>query len=309
MSSCRATAGDVSPTQNGIIYPDIDLYRRVAPTVQVDVWVNDELSNVAGTINGMLAALQQSEAELQELYKEEKTLRNQLQMEIDKRVEFTRALVHEIKTPLTPVVTASELLLEELKEEPVLSLARSINKGAYNLNQRIDELLDLARGEIGMLTLNPAPVNLKQLLKEIADGMIPVARQNGQSMNLELPQSFPRVWADEDRLRQVVLNLVNNAIKFTPSGGEITLRAKRQGANLVVEVQDTGPGIGKEDQQWLFEPYYQLGEETARRKGLGLGLSLAKKLVELHGGSMRVKSQKGKGSTFGFSIPLKADNG
>jgi len=230
-------------------------------------------------------------------------------MEIDKRVEFTRALVHEIKTPLTPVVAASELLLEELQEEPVLGLARSINKGAYNLNQRIDELLDLARGEIGMLTLNPAPVNLKQLLKEIADGMIPVAQQHGQSMNLELPQSLPRVWADEDRLRQVVLNLVNNAIKFTPSGGEITLRAKRQGANLVVEVQDTGPGIGKADQRWLFEPYYQLGGETARRKGLGLGLSLAKKLVELHGGSIRVKSQEGKGSTFGFSIPLKADNG
>jgi len=268
----------------------------------------DELSNVAGTINKMLAALQESEAKLQALYQEEQILRQKLQAEIDKRVEFTRAVVHEIKTPLTPVVTASELLLEELKEEPALGLVRSINKGAYNLNQRIDELLDLARGEVGMLNLSPASVNLIPLLQEIAKDMIPVAQQNGQSLNLELPQSLPSAWADEDRLRQVILNLINNAIKFTPEGGKITLRAKKDGANLVVEVQDTGQGISKEDQHWLFEPYYQIGGETARWRGLGLGLSLSKKLVELHGGSIWVKSQKGRGSTFGFSIPCEATN-
>jgi len=277
-------------------------------SARVSVKGTDELANVAGTINGMLAALQQSKAELQELYKEEKTLRQELQAEINKRVEFTRALVHEIKTPLTPVVTASELLLEELKEEPLLSLARSINKGAYNLNQRIDELFDLARGEVGILRLSPASVDAMQLLQEIADDMIPVARSSGQSLNLELPQSLPSVWADEDRLRQVALNLINNAIKFTPEGGKITLRAKKEGDNLVVELQDTGPGISQEDQQWVFEPYHQLGDETARPMGLGLGLSLSKKLVELHGGRIWVKSQKGKGSTFGFSIPFQATN-
>ena len=268
----------------------------------------DELSNVAGTINKMLAALQESEAKLQALYQEEQILRQKLQAEIDKRVEFTRAVVHEIKTPLTPVVTASELLLEELKEEPALGLVRSINKGAYNLNQRIDELLDLARGEVGMLNLSPASINPIPLLQEIANDMIPVAQQNGQSLNLELPQSLPSAWADEDRLRQVILNLINNAIKFTPEGGKITLRAKKDGANLVVEVQDTGQGISKEDQHWLFEPYYQIGGETSRWRGLGLGLSLSKKLVELHGGSIWVKSQKGKGSTFGFSIPFETTN-
>ena len=268
----------------------------------------DELSNVAGTINKMLAALQESEAKLQALYQEEQILRQKLQAEIDKRVEFTRAVVHEIKTPLTPVVTASELLLEELKEEPALGLVRSINKGAYNLNQRIDELLDLARGEVGMLNLSPASVNPIPLLQEIANDMIPVAQQNGQSLNLELPQSLPSAWADEDRLRQVILNLINNAIKFTPEGGKITLRAKKDGANLVVEVQDTGQGISKEDQHWLFEPYYQIGGETARWRGLGLGLSLSKRLVELHRGSIWVKSQKGRGSTFGFSIPFEATN-
>ena len=277
-------------------------------SARVSIKGTDELSNVAGTINGMLAALQQSEAELRNLYKEEQDLRQELQAEITKRVEFMRALVHEVKTPLTPVVTASELLLEELKEEPALSLARSINKGAYNLNERIDELLDLARGEVDTLGLSPKSVDTMQLLKDIANDMIPVARRNDQSLNLELPQSLPLAWADEDRLRQVVLNLINNAIKFTPAGGKITLRAKKHGASLVVEVQDTGHGINKEDQKWLFEPYHQLGGETTRRRGLGLGLSLSKKLVELHGGQIWVKSQKGKGSTFGFSIPFEATN-
>lgn len=268
----------------------------------------DELSNLAGTINGMLAVLQQSEAELQKLYRKEKDLRQQLEAEINKRVEFTRALVHEIKTPLTPVVTASELLLEELKEEPELSLARSISKGAYNLNQRIDELLDLARGEVGMLRLNPGTVDSGQLLQEIAQNMKPVAQRNGQSLDVELPSSLPELWADGDRLRQVVLNLANNAFKFTPTGGNIILRAKKESDSLVIEVQDNGTGISEEDQKWVFEPYKQLGNDRARHSGLGLGLSLSKKLVELHGGKIWVNSQKGKGSTFGFSIPLEAAN-
>lgn len=268
----------------------------------------DELSNVAGAINGMLAALQEAETKLKERYKEEKTLRRELQAEINKRVEFTRALVHEIKTPLTPVVTASELLLDELKEERALNLAQSINKGAHNLNQRIDELLDLARGEVGMLSITPNTIDPMQLLQEIAQSTQPVAQSNGQSLILELPSSLPPVWADEDRLRQAVLNLINNAFKFTPEGGKITLRARKDGVNLVVEVQDTGYGISKEAQQWVFEPYHQIESKRARHAGLGIGLSLSKKLVELHGGHMWVNSQEGKGSTFSFSIPFKAAN-
>ncbi|MFC1916031.1 ATP-binding protein [Chloroflexota bacterium] len=277
-------------------------------SARVSVKGTDELADVAGTINGMLAALQQSRTELQGLYKEEKDLRQELQAEINKRVEFTRALVHEIKTPLTPVVMASELLLEELKEEPALGLVRSINNGAYNLNQRIDELLDLARGEVGMLNLSSGSVDPLQLLRDMAHYTMPIAKRNGQSLNLELPSSLPLIYADEDRLRQVVLNLLNNAFKFTSSGGEITLRAKKEDGNLVIEVQDNGHGISKEDQRRVFEPYHQLGGETARRRGLGLGLSLARTLVELHGGRMWVKSQKGKGSTFGFSIPFETTN-
>ncbi len=268
----------------------------------------DELATLASAINGMLAALEQSKDELQELYQNEKGLRQELEDEINKRVEFTRALVHELKTPLTPVLASSELLTQQLKDKPLRGLAQNINQGASNLNQRIDELLDLARGEVGLLHLNSEPVDAGQLLKEIVNSVRPVASRNSQKLTVELPPSLPTIHADAERFQQIVLNLMSNAFKFTPSGGEITLRAKKDGVNLIVEVQDTGCGISKEEQKELFEPYHRMVNDRQRLSGLGLGLSLAKKLVELHGGTIGVKSRKGKGSKFCFSIPLEAAN-
>ena len=163
----------------------------------------------------------------------------------------------------------------------------------------------LARGETGMLqlvleTLDPVP-----LLGEIGQEMALVAEGKGQSLSVDLPASLPSVPADRQRLRQVVLNFLSNALKFTPAGGKITLSARADGANLVVEVEDTGPGISQEEQEHLFQPYYRRAEEKGRLGGLGLGLVLSKTFVELHGGRIWVKSEIGKGSTFGFSIPLE----
>ena len=268
----------------------------------------DELAELARTINGMLAALQRSENELQKLYQKEKQLRQELETEIKKRIEFTRALVHELKTPITPVLASSELLLHQTKDATMLGLAQNINQGATNLDRRIDELLDLAKGEVGTLRLNLEPIDPMQLLQAIVNEVTPVALRNGQSLDVELPSSLPTVRADEERIRQVVLNLMNNAFKFTPAGGKIALRARAEGANLVVEVQDTGRGISKEDQQLLFEPYRSLESDKEHLSGLGLGLSLSKKLLELHGGQIWAKSQTGKGSTFGFSVPLEASS-
>ncbi len=189
-----------------------------------------------------------------------------------------------------------------------MRLVQSISRSASNLNQRIDELLDLARGETGMLQLTLETLDPIPLLQEIGSEMTPVALHNGQSLTVELPSSIPTVWADRARLRQVVLNLLSNAFKFTPAGGKITLRAKEDSANLVVEVQDTGSGISKEDQEHLFEPYYRRVTDRERLGGLGLGLAISKGFVELHGGQIWVKSKKGKGCTFGFSLPLKAAN-
>jgi len=247
----------------------------------------------------------QAQEQLQLLYEQERDIRQRLEEEVRKRTEFTRALVHELKTPITPVLAAAELLLEEIKDERSLKLVRSIDRSASNLNRRIDELMDLIRGETGMLPLNLISVDAVSLLRDIGLEMMPVALRAGYSLTVDLPSSNPVVSADRDRLRQIIQNLLNNAFKFTPEGGGITLRAREEGDDLIVEVQDTGPGISKADQERLFDPYYRRVEDRERLSGLGLGLAIAKTLVELHGGRIWVESKKGQGSTFGFSLPLE----
>jgi len=275
-------------------------------STRLPVTGNDELTVVAGTINGMLAELQQSEDKLKELYQHEKALRQEVEAEMLKRIEFTRALVHELKTPITPVLASSELLVEELKDKPLVSLAENIKRGASNLNRRINELLDLAKSEIGTLQVIPMSVDTMQLLTNIVNDVMPLTSLYKQKMDIELPSSLPAVWADPERFHQVVLNLLNNALKFNAPGETVTLRAREEGGELIVEVQDTGRGISKREQQRIFEPYHRTEGDRGRLSGLGLGLALSKKLVELHGGQIWVKSRLGEGSTFGFSLPLVA---
>ena len=248
------------------------------------------------------------EKELQERYHQEKKLRQELEEEMRKRIDFTRIIVHELKTPLTSIMVSSDLLKSEVKEQLLLELAQSINRSAVNLNGRIDELLDMARGEMGTLKLNPKVVDPRQLLSSLIDDMTLLVSNRRQSLTLEAPDSLPQVKADEDRLRQIVLNFLSNASKFTPEGTIITLRAKEQASSLIVEVEDNGPGIYQQEQERLFKPYYRVNQSKERISGLGLGLALSKTLVELHQGKIWVKSKSGQGSTFGFSIPLKATN-
>lgn len=244
--------------------------------------------------------------ELQKLYEREIKLREALEEERKKRIEFIRVLVHELKTPLTPVLAASNLLADELRDDTIMRLSKIINQGAWNLSNRIDELLDITKGELGTLHLELEPVDLVMLLHRIAYNVYPMASSNGHSLILDIPKSLPSVLADENRLQQVILNLLNNASKFTPYGEKITLRARREDSALIVEVQDTGNGISEEYQQRLFEPYCRVESDRQRLSGLGLGLALCKTLVELHGGRIWVESHPGTGSIFGFSLPLEA---
>jgi len=278
------------------------------------IWIEARIAAIRdpqGKASGFVGALRniterrQAAEELKLQYEHEKDLRQQLEEEIQKRVEFTRALIHELRTPITPVLAATELLLEEIQDERSLRLVQSIDRSAANLNRRIDDLIDLIRGETNMLQINPTSVDVVSLLRDISHEVMPVVLRGGYSLTVDLPSSGPIVSADKDRLQQVVMNLLNNAFKFTPAGGDITLKAREEGDNLIVEVHDNGPGISDEEQKRLFIPYHRRVEDRERLGGLGLGLAISKTLVELHGGRIWVKSEKGKGSTFGFSLPLK----
>lgn len=288
-------------------------FRVLHPSGEIR-WAMETVSSIE--YNGKRATLgnfmditesKQARTELEKLYAAERNLRQSLEEEIRKRVEFTRALVHELKTPITPILAAVELLLEEMDDERLLRLVQSIDRSASNLNQRIDELLDLARGETDMLRINPESMDPLSLLNDIRYEMTPVAERNKQTLEFELPPSLPNIWADRGRLRQVILNLLNNAFKFTHEGGKIILRARASDTDFIVDVEDNGPGINEEDLKRLFEPYFRRTADRERLSGLGLGLALAKSFIELHKGKIRVESKPGKGSIFHFTLPLKSN--
>jgi len=290
----------VSPYQYRIVNKDGDVRWLIEGVTSVEY-----LGRRAVIGHSMdITELERAQERLEEAYEEERKLRRELEEEAQRRIEFTRALVHELKTPLTPVLSSSELLYSELREEPWMSIAQNIHRGAENLSRRIDELLDLARVEIGILKVDRKVTDVLPLLQEIGEDMAVVASTAGQSLSLRLPGSLPPVWVDSDRLRQVVQNLMINALKFTPEGGKIVLKARVKENSLLVEVQDNGPGIPKQDVNRLFQPYHRQSGDLEHLSGLGLGLALCKYLVELHDGTIWANSRVGKGSTFGFSIPL-----
>ncbi len=241
---------------------------------------------------------------LTEAYNREKSLREALETEIGKRVDFTRALVHELKTPLTPLIASGEALLEIVQEEDELRLAGNIYRGAMNLERRINDLLDFARGEMGVLKVRCQPLDITPLLLDVAAEVSPQFDRKNQSLELEIDDNIPLVLADQDRLRQILLNLLNNAAKFTARGGEITLGACVDGRMLQLSVADSGRGMSPEEQAHIFKPYYRVEDDAGPNDGMGIGLVLCKMLVNLQGGDIWFESEKGRGSVFCFTLPL-----
>ncbi len=222
---------------------------------------------------------------------------------------FTSFILHEIKTPLTPIVGSSELLAEELRASPLASaseLVSNILGGARRLEATVSDLLDLSAATAGALKLEWQTVDLARLLQDVAQEYRPVVLRKDQSLALEVPASLPAVSGDRRRLEQIVSNLISNATKFAPRGGQITVRARYGSTEEVVEVEDNGPGIPLEEQRRLFHPYARGEADRQRFPGVGLGLALSHYLVQLHGGRMWLKSVVGKGSIFAFSLPLES---
>ena len=245
-----------------------------------------------------------AENSLQSSYEQEKELRQRLQAEMQGRIDFTRNLIHELKTPLTSLVATSQLLFEEEQNKKLGKLAQYVWEGANSLNNRIDELHDVVKGEIGKLELDLKPLDLKQLLLSLVEEIRALARQHSVAISLKVSESLPEVYADAVRVRQIVLNLLNNALKYAAEGGRVTIKATAKSTSVMVEVQDRGPGIAEQEQEHLFQPGYQTACAGKRSGGLGIGLALCKLLVELHGGKIWVRSQLGKGSSFFFTLPL-----
>ncbi len=318
--SAMATIDYVAPEEKERIGRVVTEWSNsAAPFVEADCWVvrkNEEKRYVhvrASHLNGDnksllvlndITARKIAEDKLAALFENETQLRRELQSEIDKRIRFTHMLVHELKTPLTPIVSGSEMLSRQLTDGTVGRLARNIHTGAEELNGRVEELLQVARMEVGMLKLNIESVDIRSLIEQTIDYAAPLASGTGHTIDSHLSTGLPVINADPQRLRQVLLNLITNAIKYTPAGCTVSLNAAYQNGTVTIEVQDNGPGIGEQDKTNLFDPYYRMERNQADLGGLGLGLPISRNIVRLHGGEMSVESEANHGATFRFTLPV-----
>ncbi len=194
---------------------------------------------------------------------------------------------------------------EPLPWDEVRDTVGTIVRQAERLLDQVNGVLDLAKLEAGRLVLALGPVDLAVVCAEALQTVRPLAEAKGLTVTLELPEDLPQAWGDESRTVQALINLAGNAVKYTERGG-VTIRARIESQAIVVEVQDTGPGIAPEDLRGLFDEFRQTGSATHRRKGTGLGLAIARRLIALQSGQLSVRSALGEGTTFAFTLPRQA---
>ena len=226
---------------------------------------------------------------------------------------FIQNVSHELKTPLT-VIQGHASKMGETPEDLVgwEASLRIITDEARRLTQLVDNLLTLARLESPTFTLDRAPMSLAALLEESVLQLSDLAEERGIELSLAVPSGLPRLLADYARLKQAVLNLLDNALKFTPVGGSVSVSVRNEEAEelLVCQVSDTGEGIPAEELPHIFDRLYRVRRTGGRPvEGSGLGLTLAQQIIQAHGGELTVDSKPGKGSTFSFSLPYRTDHG
>lgn len=223
---------------------------------------------------------------------------------IQAKDDFFSAISHELRSPLTSIVGWAELLLHSPEGETIAEAARSIASSAALQAQLIDDLLDVSRIMTNKFSIDEARIDLRDVIDDSVSSMRPIAAAKDISLRKQLGEPV-FINGDAARLRQVLTNLLTNAFKFTPAGGFIETRLSRDGSRAFIEVSDTGEGISPEFLPHVFEHRSQATER--RFAGLGLGLAIVKHIIELHRGSVEVRSEgEGKGATFTLIIPCEA---
>jgi signal transduction histidine kinase len=224
---------------------------------------------------------------------------------LDKLQEsFVSAVSHELRTPLTCIRTSVDLLpaTEEDSPEARAELIHTIDHHVRRLEALVGDLLEITKLEAGQIALVRQPTDLHQIAGRVVEGLRPLTERKGQTVRLHPTEAVSQVDVDRRRIEQVLTNILSNAIKFTPKQGQIEVRILETPDDLRVCVSDDGPGISAEDQGRIFDRFYVVVDGRGL-SGVGLGLYIARQMVELHGGRIWVESQLGEGSTFCFTIP------
>ncbi len=255
---------------------------------------NEELQSVT---EELLARQQELRAKTEELEKASRA-----------KSDFLAHMSHDLRTPLNVIIGFAELMRDgvtgEVTEEQSQCLDDILSSG-LRLLSLINDILDLSKIESGKMKLQLRNISLRGVIESLKGEIMPLIGKKEQSLKVNLEKRLPLLSADKARTKQVLINLLGNSTKFTPEGGELRIEAFREGGLCRISVIDNGIGIKKENQEKIFEPFYQVdegpGEETG---GTGLGLTIARQIVEKHGGRIWVESEYGKGSRFNFTLPL-----
>jgi signal transduction histidine kinase len=265
-------------------------------TQRVEVANRDELGALAADVNRM-------SEELGRLYQ-------QLELASKHKSQFLANMSHELRTPLNAILGYAELMVDGIYGEPsekMRGVLERLQSNGRHLLGLINAVLDLSKIEAGQLTLSVNDYSLKEVVQSAFVAVESLATAKRLALKIELPAALPTGRGDEQRITQVLLNLVGNAIKFTEAG-EVAIAASAENGAFTVAVRDTGPGIAVADQTRIFEEFQQADNSSTRSKGgTGLGLAISKRIIEMHGGRIWVESNQGEGSTFAFRLPIKVE--
>ncbi len=229
------------------------------------------------------------------------------------KTEFMDVASHDLKTPMTSIKGFARMMLMTAGSEMSDTQKEFINiiiKNVDRMSRLVSDLLDVSRIEAGRIKLECKDVDIKEAIDDVVQSAQAEVQEKNLEMRLEMAQNLPPIWADYDRIVQVLTNLVSNAYKYTPEGGQITIKADvlndQPASHLSIRVIDTGYGISEEDQKKLFDKFFRSSDPNVSDvPGTGLGLAITKNMIEMHGGQMWFKSKVGEGSTFGFDMPIQ----
>lgn len=246
--------------------------------------------------------------EVQELTRAFNGMMGRVQSSQKSQREFVANVSHELKTPLTSIQGFAQAMLDGTADTPAArqQAAEVIFAESGRMHRMVLDLLDLARLEAGTADLKMSPLDVRAVLDALVEKFTPQAQKAFVTLRVEAPPELPTLVGDGDRLAQVFTNLVDNALKFTPPGGEVVLRAEAARGEMKFEVQDTGRGVPPEALKCIFDRFYQVDPSRpgGEKHGAGLGLSIAHEIVQAHGGRIGVRSQVGQGTTFELTLPL-----
>lgn len=219
------------------------------------------------------------------------------------RRELVANISHELRTPIASILAAIETLETGLEPGDAQRFHQIVHTEADRIAQTVEEMLELARLESGLAQPQRQRVNAAMALREAAERMLPQAERAGLTLTVVDPEEPLPVDADPDLVQRALINLLHNAVKFTPAPGAVSVSARREAEMVWLEVTDTGIGVSAEDQPRVFQRFYRADRARRRAGGTGLGLALVRHIAEVHGGGVRVSSRPGEGSTFAFSLP------